>query len=452
MTTEHLFNERSHAVSTLFEVCDIRELSLWAGDNRVIDFAFKPPANLADTWVLPATAWVLPLSSRRVRLRAGTASELRGFCDMSVQDDSTQALRNRATIERFNAEYPQDKYPDSKIFPRDSRNASPTRKKDAKTLTAFWEYRELNKSTEPLQSNYGQADNDNFTEQDWVEEDLKKPERDAEAELETRPTPEEMAARYSVPTVQYEIRQVGLITGPRLSDCGYCMAPISPLIRAIKIPVSGDVECIGFRKTSMTECERAAHMSLAGLGIRRTQKQIGIYVDRILKPELLNIGDIDVSKKWTLYRIGDLYFAPHRTKKHRRGELTHYEIDGRKFKAKDQYGTPYGPKSKGSNDNVDSADERYAPPNDPEPSDDVVGRKSELAAVNARLSPQALLVANMVVWTDETETLAQTYADVGAALPNARANASERTLIRHGQRAVNDAAKEIGTLRQALAA
>jgi hypothetical protein len=58
----------------------------------------------------------------------------------------------------------------------------------------------------------------------------------------------------------------------------------------------------------------------------------------------------------------------------------------------------------------------------------------------------------MVVQTDETETLAQNHAEVGAALATVRKNASGRTLIRHGQKAVSDAAKEIGVLLQELAA
>jgi hypothetical protein len=59
----------------------------------------------------------------------------------------------------------------------------------------------------------------------------------------------------------------------------------------------------------------------------------------------------------------------------------------------------------------------------------------------------------MIVWTEETERLAETNADVGAALATGRRrSASERTLMRDGQLAVTNAAAEIGKLRQELAA
>jgi hypothetical protein len=421
----------------------------------------------------------------------------------------------------------------------DARNASPARKKDAAQLNAFWDYRELNKSVEPLQTNYIQPDNDNYGyDPDSVEGDMKKPMRDAEAEWEMRPSPEEMAVLYDVPTVQYKTRQVGFI-GPKLSDCGYCRAPTSPLIREIKFPVAGDVEVFGFHR------DGAAHNK--SLGIKATQKQIDkfvkrqhkngtkqhnvhirAWVDHAWKPRILNIGDVDKSRKWAFHRIGDLFFALDRTKEDSTGAITGYTgSNGKLVRVKDEYGSPYGPKSRGSNpdnwkplwartsesnvvmlspaarakqqanrgkpipcpppadeieafrrtleangkpanDNrhydglpydVDSADElrfgyafgkTYAVSNNPEPFDDVVERKQLLAAVNSRLSPQTRRVANMVVQTQETETLAQNYADVGAALANG--NASERTLIRHGQKAVSDAAKEIGTVHQELAA
>jgi hypothetical protein len=148
-----------------------------------------------------------------------------GLCDTTKE-----ALRNRVTIERYNAERPEKDYPEHTLWPRAARNASPTRKKDAGQLNAFWEYRELNESTEPLQSNFLRADNENYIDRDWEEGDQIIPERDLEAELETRPNETELIEGYDVPTVQYKTRQVGLRTGPKLSDCGYCMAPTSPLI------------------------------------------------------------------------------------------------------------------------------------------------------------------------------------------------------------------------------
>jgi hypothetical protein len=84
--------------------------------------------------------------------------------------------------------------------------------------------------------------------------------------------------------------------------------------------------------------------------------------------------------------------------------------------------------------------------------DDVAEKRQTLAILNARLSPQTRQVANMVVQTDETDTLAQNYVDVGRAVTAGRRTVSERTLMRHGQDAVSKAAKEISTVLQELAA
>jgi hypothetical protein len=257
------------------------------------------------------------------------------------------------------------------------------------------------------------------------------------------------------------------------------MSPTSPLIREMIVPVRGDIECIGFRKDQILEYESAARNSLAGLGIRQTRKQINKYVDRITKPELINISDVEQDRKWTLYRLGDLRFAPYRTTRHYRGQLTHYRVNDRWFLAKDQYGTPYGPKSKGSDPKnwkplyprtgnvadglsytIESADElqfgyafgkTYSHGNDDEPLDEVVERGQTLATINARLSSQAHQVAGMLVNTEDTDTLAQNYADIGRALA-ARKSVSERTLIRQGKVAVEETAKEIDAAYQTLAA
>ena len=110
---------------------------------------------------------------------------------------------------------------------------------------------------------------------------------------------------------------------------------------------------------------------------------------------------------------------------------------------------------------VESADElqfgyafgkKYPETHGPEPFDDVVERKQTLAVLNARLSPQTRRVANMVVLTDETETLAQNQTDIGAALWTGRRNASVSTLKRHGKLAMANAAKELGKRFQELAA
>jgi hypothetical protein len=282
-------------------------------------------------------------------------------------DTAEEARRNRFKIERYNAEYPEKENPEHTMYPRGSRNASLTRKRPARVLNPFWEY----KSSEPLQTNYLQADNDNNGyDPDSVEGDMKKPLRDAEAEWEMRPSPEEMAARYSVPTVQYKTRQVGLITGPKLSDCGYCMSPTSPLIREMKIPVSGDVECIGISKVAISDYEDAARISLAVYELRQatfpkphwprameeTQEQIDTFVNRIAKRERINISDVDMSRKWSLFRIGELYFAPYGTETLFRGALFSYGSNGGMFPAKDKCGTPYGAKSKGSADQNDKKD------------------------------------------------------------------------------------------------
>jgi hypothetical protein len=426
-----------------------------------------------------------------------------------LRDTTTEAARNRTTIARYNLEFPEKDNPEHKLFPRDARNGSPTRKKDAGQLNAFWDYRELNKSVEPLQSNWIQADNDNYNDPGREEGDPQTLERDVEAELETRPNENESIARFTAPTVAHETRQAGLITGPRLSDCGYCMATTSPLMREMKIPVGGDVECMVTYTAVMKKGNRTV----------TTERH-----------KLVMIDDLKKTDSWSIYRIGDLRFAPDKTKNHYRGQVTHYRDDGRWFPAKDQYGTPYGPKSTGSNldnfeplyprkrkgdvtflspaarakqrankdkpipcpmmtdemleafrrkqqangkpanDNehhdglpydVDSADElqfgytfgkKYTAPDDSEPFDDLLERRQTLAVVKARLSPQARLVANIVVQTDETDTVAQNYADVGAVLATGRKNVSGRTLIRHGQNAVSDAAKEIGSLLQDFAA
>ena len=130
-----------------------------------------------------------------------------------LRDTTKETARNRAKIERYNAEYPQKENPDSSIFPRKPRNASPKREQDEVVLNALWRYRELNKSFEPLQSS-----TERYDDEEREDGDPKQP----DAELETRPTENELIALYSVATVKYETRRCGVVDGP--------------------IPVSGDVE------------------------------------------------------------------------------------------------------------------------------------------------------------------------------------------------------------------
>jgi hypothetical protein len=85
-----------------------------------------------------------------------------------------------------------------------------------------------------------------------------------------------------------------------------------------------------------------------------------------------------------------------------------------------------------------------------EPFDDVIERKSELVAVNARLTPQALLVVNSVVLTDQTDELARTYESLGAIL--CCSDASKSTMIRRGKEAIQETANELNVIYQTLAA
>lgn len=474
------------------------------------------------------------MATRAVGFRHSTpralARILSGRLDSYGPRENTEdARRNKVKIAKYNVDFPESENPEHTLFPRDPRNASPTRTKDAERLNAFWDYRVLNQSTEHLQSNWGSADNDNYHEAKREEGDPKIPERDAEAELETRPTENELADCYDVPTVQYETRMVSTVDYPRVIEPGYC---VTCGMTEMKIPIGGDVWCVGFSKETLLEYDASARSTLPRRGVRRTQKQIDDYIDRIAKPELLNISDVAKHRKWSLLQMGGLFFTPYQTKRHYRGQLTHYtDSKGQKRVAKeDEYGTPYGPESKGSdernwkpsnprasqrtiallspaerakqlankanpipclplttdaleafrlkllangkptNDNqqhdglpydIKSKDElqvgfafgaRYEDAPDSDPEDDIVERRETLGELNSKLSPEARLVANMVVQSDETDKLAQSYADVGAAIFTGRTLRSERTLMRHGQQAVNDTAKEIGTILQELAA
>jgi hypothetical protein len=345
---------------------------------------------------------------------------------VGLRDNAAETQRNRARIERYSAEFAESDNPEHTLWPRESRNASPSRKKDSRLLNAFMEYFELNKSFEPLQSNFLQADNDNFGDPDWEEGDIKEPQRDAEAELENRPTVGELQKCYDGPSVQFETRRVN-ISDIRLSEDGYLCNPFPGTYRDLIVPVSGDVDCIGLRKDELLAIGDSARKALPKRGIRRTQKRLNDYVDIIERPGVIRISDVAKSRKWSIYRVGDLRFAPFRTKHHYCGQLTHYRVNDRWFRVKeDEYGTPYGPASKGSDERnwkalnprssyagvlpytVDSADQLqfgYAfgktsgQAIDNVPFDDVVERGQTLATLNDRISPQARRVANMVVST-----------------------------------------------------
>jgi hypothetical protein len=85
-----------------------------------------------------------------------------------------------------------------------------------------------------------------------------------------------------------------------------------------------------------------------------------------------------------------------------------------------------------------------------EPADDVVERKSELDAVNAMFTPQGLRVVNSVVLTDRTKELARTREGLGAILDCK--NVSKSTLIRRGQKAIEETASELSVIFQTLVA
>jgi hypothetical protein len=432
---------------------------------------FKEQARRGDTWVPSCRATV---HQRNVSLPSFfVCITPPGLCDTTKE-----ASRNRTKLECYRVDYPEKDYPEHTLWPRAPRN----RGKAQKHLQPFWEHRNLNQSTEPIQSNWLKSDNDNFEERE--EGDAPKPKRSFDAELEMRPSVNELASRWS--GVKYETWRVRT-SDIRLSEDGYLCNPIDAY-REMKIPVSGDVEVFGFHRS---------------LGIKATQKQIDefkrqhkngtkqhnahvwAWVDHAWKPRILNIADVDKSRKWTLYRIGDLFFAPDRTKEDRKGAVTHYiGSNGKKIRAKDKYGSPYGPESTGSdekywkrsavavNDNSE-ADQ----PGEVKSSedfhvaafgyafgatstacstasffDDVVERKQHLVAVNARLSPEALRVCNMVVSSDETEALAGSKANLGAALHIGRRALSESQARRRGDDAMNDTADKLAAVYQALAA
>ena len=150
-------------------------------------------------------------------------------------------------------------------------------------------------------------------------------------------------------TVTYETRMVSTVDYPRLIEPGYCLTCGKT---EMKIPVSGDVWCIGYRKDKLLEHDAAARNALPKRGIRRTQNRINDYADRIENPVLVNISNVAKHRKWTLFSIGGAFFAPYRTKLHYRGQLIHYtDSNGQKRVVKeDEHGTSKGPKDRGSDD------------------------------------------------------------------------------------------------------
>jgi hypothetical protein len=87
-----------------------------------------------------------------------------------------------------------------------------------------------------------------------------------------------------------------------------------------------------------------------------------------------------------------------------------------------------------------------------EPADDVVERKSTLAAVNAMLTPQGLIVANAVVRTELTKDLPSSPEAMGVLLWPGVENPSKSTLRRLGEQAIQDTEEELRVIFQALSA
>src|SRR5712672_1500387 len=205
------------------------------------------------------------------------------------------------------------------------------------------EYRRLNASLEPLQTCYGKANGEKYAEgQD--NDDVAVPR--VNAELENRPSVEELVARYDVPTVQYKTRRVGgAEDGPPF----------------MKIPVSGDVAVIGFRKNLVIDCMAARSLPCLD------QNQRDAFVRRTMKPERLNIkvemsGLLEQGQhQWApIYQIGGLRFESYGTKYRKRGQLTHYvdsKNPNRWHRVKeDVAGTPYAAGFLGSANQKDERD------------------------------------------------------------------------------------------------
>lgn len=412
-------------------------------------------------WFFVRAAWVTALAKLDTWLPMGRSFLPKHNTAVTLPDtEEEKAASNRARIAQYNAKFPESKFPEHKLFPDAPRKSSSKRKKNPDAIKALLWYMSLNESSEPLQSNYLQAaDNDDF----YVEREEGDPVQaamGAEAEMEMRPSVQEMRDRFD----------------------------------------DKDIECIGFQR----EC-----------------------VGEISKPERLSMADVDQKKPWAFYRIGGLRFAPCRTKKVWRGQLTHYRgTTGRWFPVKDELGTPKGPSQqcKGSDpkywkplvaptgaSNVVKlgeeakakqeanrnkpkvlhlerrrvADEAWAswlangktPANDnraadynglpwqrdepyafgasyqrPGPeSDDLTARRETLAAVNARLSPEERRVVSMIVWTDDTDNIAKNLKDIGRACATGRPKV-DKTYERHGKQIVESVTGKMCSLFQELAA
>ncbi|WP_445216196.1 hypothetical protein ACKWRH_28305 [Bradyrhizobium sp. Pa8] len=323
-------------------------------------------------------------------------------------------------VDIYRVEFPQEQYPDHDLFRRAPRNASPSREKDSRVLLPLLLYFDLHRSTEPLQTNWGEIDPQKLFAEEY-DRSSPLPDRDPDAELELRPSWQELQARFDTPDIEYASRWVR--TAPLLARVGYVSQHRNEMI----IPVGGNV----------------LYAETIGSGAR-----------------IIRLDDPSARRHLPIFRLGDLEFA---TERHqggntpRLGQLLNYS----NHPVKDAYGTPKGPQSKGSDPHfwkplypratftgglpydVYSYDElqfgycfgsKSAAPNDLQPFDDVVQRKLDRTHLRKRLSAKERLVSDMLVWSEHTTKLAGSYADIGEAYLGHPA--SKRTYHRYGLAAV----------------
>jgi hypothetical protein len=288
-------------------------------------------------------------------------------------------------------------------------------------------------------------------------------------EMEMRPSPEEMECIWDVPTIKYVTRQVGLITGPKLTDCGYCMSPTSPLIREMKFPTSGTVK-YWVKSSKKLLSEKRLRRRLGNQGI--DQEAIDSEVELLSRLERVSFESR--GERWALCSIGGMQFARLRhTDKNGRivyiGQLT----DNGPYAAQDKLVQPQALECPGSDNkfwaplvprelsnkalpyNVDSEDEmkfdnHSEPPKYVEPSDGnnphVILEKKQMRDASVRLlAPQSLRVSDALLG------LAKNREEIGRALEDDQ-TLHEKTYERRGKLALDKALEDIRKVRQELAA
>jgi hypothetical protein len=363
-----------------------------------------------------------------------------------VGDDTKTAAFNRAKITVYDAEFPQSKFPEHKIFGRSSRNGSP--QYDAETRKALAEYIDLHGSVEPLQSFFmvGQR----------------------AQEMEMRPSPEEMAVVWNDPRIEYEVRTIS--SAPALSKCGYA----TPFYSLMKTPVSGEVRYwVTASKRNMSDNKLRRH--LGNQGVRQENIDSEIKALAILE----RVSFENRGKRWALCSLGGMVFAPCRYTKSGslvwRGELT----DNGPYAAQDKLAPPQELECPGSDKkfwaplvprelsnealpyDVDSEDElqfgycfdsrSQPPPHDEiEQHDDInplaiLERTQERDANDKLLAPQSLRVLDALL------DLAKNRKEIGRALSDDQ-TLGEKTYERNGGLALDETLADIRNVRQILTA